>query len=268
MFYKLSESCPSIYSMDWSSIPFSSIWEAGCVTTNITNYDKCHTAQLADTAIPHQAVAIFETPKRKGVSGVSIPTAQLTGDNCIRRLHTPVFSQFQMPCYCHAKLNWIKMASFAVLHSICTACSRIKFDVWNQVVPIIIFGQLYNLLVYWVGVNEEPMNETQSSISKLWYPVEEYSCWFGTPFKTGPQILDPIQEMVYFSRQLTIREMKVLVGSQSDFLTPMGPWTLLKRGGLKVQGINTVLRHKLYTLLRQGSLKTIHYQWHIPIQEK
>ena len=52
--------------------------------------------------------------------------------------------------------------------------------------------------------------------------VKNNSCWFGTLLKAGPRILDPIQEMVYFSWKPTVRVMKVLVGQRSDFFMPTG----------------------------------------------
>ena len=76
---------------------------------------------------------------------------------------------------------------------------------------------------------------------KLWYPVQECSCWFGTLFKRGPQILDPIQEVVYFSWQLTMREKfwsatKVisLHTQVHPTLRPYPAWRV--RGGVGVGG--------------------------------
>ena len=69
--------------------------------------------------------------------------------------------------------------------------------------------------------------ETLTREFSEWNLVQESFCWFGTLFKTGPQILDPIQEMVHFSWQPAIREMNVL-GRQSDFFDPQAHAMLLQ----------------------------------------
>ena len=67
--------------------------------------------------------------------------------------------------------------------------------------------------------------------SKVWYPAQQYSRWFGTLFKTGPHTLDPIRDIVYFSWQPKIEAMKDL-----GRLLKWVHATILKRIRLKSPG--------------------------------
>ena len=86
----------------------------------------------------------------------------------------------------------------------------------------------------------ETLTLFKREITKIWYPVQEYSFWFGTLFKTGPQI-----SVECFEHDAMLRHDCLMF-----WRARARTWTRLE-----VQGINTLFKtqtRELYTLFKTG----------------
>ena len=94
----------------------------------------------------------------------------------------------------------------------------------------------------------------KTEITKIWYPVQEYSFWFGTLFKTGPQISVECFEHDAMLRHDCVMFWRARARTRTRTRTRTRSRTRT-RTRLEVQGINTLFKtqtRELYTLFKTG----------------